>query len=356
MKYRSLLILALLAIVLVSVAPLSAQDTGECEDGFRYFDHEFLATEPTCIPDNPQRVAYLLYPSYIYPFGVNPVGSWGLERDAANFPYIADWIMEGTVDHGMPPSLEFLLELDPDLLLYDVSRVTDVLDELPNIAPLVTFDDTRAYTWQERHRFNAEVFNQVELAEAQIADYEARVEELRLAVAETYGDVSDITVSVIRLRGEGAYSPVGSGWTSGNVLADVGFDLPDAFELSPEEIIETFGDGRLILGDESIPLFNGDIILFVGSPGGAQAQEAEGDPLIEAILQDPLWQTLDAFATNDVYTKGDYWLQDGALPAHMVIDDLIEILNVEIDMPNPFLTAEDSEMEVMPEATEEASD
>lgn len=350
MQLRKFPILALLALLLVSVVPLAAQEATECEEGFRYFDHEFLATDPTCIPENPERVAYLLYPSYIYPLGIKPVGSWGLDRDAANYPFIAEWILEGIVDHGMPPSLEALLELQPDLLLYDVSRVAEVIDELPNIAPLVTFDDNRDYTWQDRHRFNAAVFNQVELAEAQIADYEARAEELRLAVAETYGDVSDITVSVIRIREAGAYSPVGRGWTSGNVLADVGFDLPDAFELTPEELIETFGDGRLILGEESIPLFNGDLILFVGSPGGAQAQGTDGDPLIEAILQDPLWQTLDAFATDDVYSMGDYWLQDGPLPAHMVIDDLIAILGVEIETPNPFRSNEPAI-----EATEAAS-
>ena len=94
MQLRKFPILALLALLLVSVVPLAAQEATECEEGFRYFDHEFLATDPTCIPENPERVAYLLYPSYIYPLGIKPVGSWGLDRDAANYPFIAAWILE----------------------------------------------------------------------------------------------------------------------------------------------------------------------------------------------------------------------------------------------------------------------
>lgn len=38
MKYRNLNILTLLALLLVSIVPLAAQDTAECEDGFRLFD------------------------------------------------------------------------------------------------------------------------------------------------------------------------------------------------------------------------------------------------------------------------------------------------------------------------------
>lgn len=142
-----------------------------CPEGMRFFDHELLAGEAGCIPEDPERVTYLLYPSYIYPFGVNPVGSWGLERDAENYPFIADWIKAGTVDHAMPPNLEVLLKLEPDLMLYDLNRVAEVVDQLPAIAPLVLYDSERSFTWQERHRFNGKVLGQSELAERQIAVY-----------------------------------------------------------------------------------------------------------------------------------------------------------------------------------------
>ena len=146
-------------------------ETNACDDGFRLFDHELLATDPVCIPEHPQRVTYLLYPSFLYPFGINPVGSWGLERDAENYPFIADWIADGTIDHGMPPNIEVLVGLEPDLMIYDINRVTDVVDELPTIAPLVTYDVERSSSWQQRHRFNGAVLAQEALAEAQIAEY-----------------------------------------------------------------------------------------------------------------------------------------------------------------------------------------
>jgi len=311
---------------------------GACEEGFRFFDHELLATEPTCIPENPQRVAYLLYPSYIYPFGVNPVGSWGLERDAENYPLIAEWIMEGTVDHGMPPNLEVLIGLEPDLLLYDVSRVTDVLDELPQIAPLVTYNDGVPSTWQDRHRFNGEVFDQTALAEEQIATYEQRANELRIAIEESQGDVSDISVSVVRLRGEGVINLLGPWYTSVSVIQDIGFDLPDAVDLPLEEMQETHGNIYIAdISQELIPTVDGNVLIVLGSPGGAQAQSGEGEQIVNEMMADPLWQTLNAVQTGAVYAKGDYWLQSNILTAHLVIDELADIFAVEIATPNPFL-------------------
>src|SRR5262245_12194459 len=123
---------ALLMVCLtLGLATIQAQEkTPECGAGFHLFDHEILMNGPVCIPENPQRVAYLIYPSYLYSFGVKPIGSWGLERDATNFPMIADWITEGVADIGMPPNLETLTALAPDLMIFPETRVTDVLEEL----------------------------------------------------------------------------------------------------------------------------------------------------------------------------------------------------------------------------------
>lgn len=313
--------------------------SGECAAGFRYFEHELLATEPTCVPEQPARVAYLLYPSYLYPFGVNPVGSWGLERDAENYPFIAEWIMEGTIDHGMPPNLEQLLELEPDLLLYDITRVTEVVDVLPEIAPLVTFDVERATSWQERHRFNGAVLGQSELAEAQIAEYETRVAELREAVSASHTGVEEITVAVVRLRGEGVINLLGTFYTSVAVMRDVGFDLPDAVNLTLEEMVATHGNPyNVTISQELLNLIDGDMMFVLGSPGGAQAQSGEGEQIVAEMMDDPLWQSLNAVQAGAVYAKGDYWLQSNILTAHLVIDELAQAFGVEVTTPNPFLT------------------
>lgn len=309
-----------------------------CEEGFRYFDNALLATEPTCIPENPEKFTYLIYPSYLYALDVKPIASWGIERDIENYPAIADWL-EGIVDHGMPPNLELLVELKPDLLLYDMRRVEDVVDELQQIAPLVTFDVNNAFTWQERHRFNAAVFNKEELAEAQIAEYEQRVTELRAAIEESYGDISEVTVSLVRVRDGGTINLLGPWYPGVSVVQDVGFDLLDAIDLTIEEMQATHDNIYVAeISEELIPSADGDVLLLFGSPGGAQADKEEKEWILNEFLQSPLWQTLEAVQNDKLYFKGDNWLQPSILTAHLVIDELAEIFEVEIATPNPFPT------------------
>ena len=356
-KMRLILVMAVLAAVSL---PLFGAGRGEvsgggpsevklengeesCPEGMRFFDHELLAGEAGCIPENPERVTYLLYPSYIYPFGVNPVGSWGLERDAENYPFIADWIKAGTVDHAMPPNLEVLLKLEPDLMLYDLNRVTEVVDQLPAIAPLVLYDSERSFTWQERHRFNGKVLGQSELAEKQIAVYEERAAQLRGALEADGGDSGGRTVSIVRLRGEGVINLLGPWFTSVSVVRDAGFDLPDAVDMTKDQMIANYGNMYSInVAEERIDIVDADVLVVLGSPGGlgavgGEAQSTEGDAIVAEMMGDPLWRTLDVFQSGRVISKGDYWLQSNILTAHLVIDELAEIFGVRVETANPFL-------------------
>lgn len=51
--------LKILLVLLLAVSGVYAQETVEYETGFRLFEHELLATEPLCIPDDPQRIAFI---------------------------------------------------------------------------------------------------------------------------------------------------------------------------------------------------------------------------------------------------------------------------------------------------------
>ena len=52
MKYRNLTILMLLALLLASIIPLTAQDDASCEDGIM-IAHDL---GETCVPNNVERV------------------------------------------------------------------------------------------------------------------------------------------------------------------------------------------------------------------------------------------------------------------------------------------------------------
>ena len=307
----------------------NAGDTGEggCPEGFRLFEHELLAGDPVCVPENPRRVASLPYTSYFYPFGVNLVGAWGLERDADNYPFIADWIFEGTTDIGWPPNPEVLIELGPDLMIFNSRHASDIRDELEAVGPLVVFESGRT-TWQDMHRFNGAVLGQAELAEEQIETYEKRVREVRNVLNERLGDVGGTAISVVHMTGSGGLYLLGEGFAPVSVVNDIGFRLPDSID-KPFD--------RMNISEEKINEVDGDVLFVLGSVGGPKAQRAEGNRLFNEMMEKPIWRTLDVFRNNAIYFKSDYWLKSNILTAHMVIDELAEMFGVEMDTPNPFL-------------------
>ncbi|MEO1290444.1 MAG: hypothetical protein AAFV93_22080, partial [Chloroflexota bacterium] len=93
MHVRKFTIFALLALLLVSIVPLTAQDT-ECEDGFRFFDNELLAHDPLCIPENPERIVALNSRDFdlLLATGSEPVGAVGYLESIyeRNFPYMVE--------------------------------------------------------------------------------------------------------------------------------------------------------------------------------------------------------------------------------------------------------------------------
>lgn len=305
----------------------TAASTIICEAGFRLFDHELLTTDAVCIPENPERVAYLIYSSTLYPFGVKPIGSWGLERDTANFPMIADWITDGFNDIGMPPNLETLTQLAPDLMILPETRIGEAGEELPLIAPTILYDEHA--NWRDRHLMTGEIFGQLEEAEAQLAVVDQRIAELQTAVTAARGDVSDITVSVVRIFEPGNYFLASERYVAVEIMRQIGFNIPEA--------VQDLDDWGISLSDEQIDMANADVLILLGSTGGANNQTIEGDAMVAALMEDPLWNTLDAFKQGQVFTVKDNFQQTSLLAAHLIIDDLVRIFGVEIATANPYL-------------------
>ncbi|MCA0455763.1 MAG: ABC transporter substrate-binding protein [Chloroflexi bacterium] len=340
---RGLVVLG--ACAAFGVGSVFAQDTTTtCEEGFRLFDHEVLVTDPVCIPENPQRINYLIYASYLYPFGVTPVGAWGFERDAANFPVIADWIsQEGIADLGLPPSLEALTATQPDLMIMADTRVTEIVDELPMIAPTLIYSE--GANWRDRHLFLGAVFGQEAEAEAQLAVVDQRISELSAAFTAKYGDVTEQKASLVRIFEPGNYFLASERYTSVEILTQIGFQIAEEVQN-----IDAWG---VSFGDEDIKLANADFTILIGSTGGANNQSVQGEEMVAELMANPLWNTLDAFQNEQVFAVGDYFQQSSLMAAHQIVDEYERIFDVEIETPNPFLSA--VQAEATPEATEAAS-
>ncbi|MBX3013028.1 MAG: ABC transporter substrate-binding protein [Caldilineaceae bacterium] len=316
-----------------------------CDAGFRLFADDMLVGDPVCIPENPQRIAYLLYASYLYPFGVKPIASFGLERDSTNFPALAAWINDGVTGIDLQPNLEQLAALQPDLQIFDASRVAGMEPLLANIAPLVLFNDfSDDLTMARRHRFNGRVLGQEALAEEQLANYDQRVAELRTALAEKLGSLADIKVSMARFRSTEEFDVMDRYGNAAEILDVLGFGRPAAIDYTPEEILEVYGPGPwegatglMGVSKERLDLLEGDYLIVIASTGGANNQQGSGNAIIDALAQDPLWNSLGVVQAERVYVRPDAWLQAGGsyYAAQLLLDDLAGIFEVTIPTPNP---------------------
>ncbi|MEL6406966.1 MAG: ABC transporter substrate-binding protein [Chloroflexota bacterium] len=351
MTYGRVSILMLLALLLLSVGPLAAQDT-ECEEGFRFFENELLAHDPLCIPENPERIVTLNSRDFdlLLATGSEPIGAVGYLESIyeRNFPYMVE---DTSVTYvGFPANLELVLELEPDLIIASPFGDLENYDQLNAIAPTVIPEALPNVEWETSMRFMGDVLNLSEDVETLLAEYDARVED----IIELIGDPSEIEISVVRYFDDGG--DVGlqmqlANAFSTDMLADIGFARPAPQALTAEEAEAEFGAAVAVtLSLEELPLVDGEY-LFAWS----QAPNAEGDAANEdaygLLSDDPLWGTLEAVQNAQTFQVGGHWVGWGFPAAHAILDDLfVHVAGVDPAevSPNPFL------IENM-EATEEAS-
>ena len=319
-------------------ADTPAEAVGECEEGFRLMDHEMLATDPVCIPENPQRVV-AMDPAIFEVMLLTdqkPVGavSWLLAIYSNSYDYLVPDI-EGIADVGFPPNLESIAALNPDLIIVGF---TEEYEELSQIAPTLQYTLSGSGDWRRPIEMAGEALNQSEAVAERFAEYEARV----AALADTIGDPSEIEVSILRLSPEQLMINLIESYPS-VIVDDVGFSRPESQALSVEEaegLYESAIGGFISL--EEIPRADGDVV-FVWSQQVTAEQNAEADVYYQEIQDQPVWQTLEAVQNDRVYRVGGHWIGWGFYAAHAVIDDLFTYV-AEVDpaevAPNPFLGTE----------------
>lgn len=318
----------------------------QCEPGFRYFDHEYLDTDPVCIPENPQRVLamdmaaleFLLYTDK------EIVGSmqWILEEMIASLPPLSDRLTAIT-DVGYPVDSEVVLAAQPDLILaYGGDEGSFSYEELSAIAPVVT-TSLSVEDWERTTQFWAEVLNEEDIFEEMKTTYYARIAELQqvLGDARAETEVSLVSATTYGLSLWMSDSP------QGKILGDIGFIRPE-----PQVLNEAEGVYWLIISEEKINLGDGDVIfLFAYATTDPEIEAKENQTIID-FQQNPLWQSLEGVKAGQVYVMPGYWWRASTyLLANYVIDDIFDALtDTQATTPHPVTAFEDSEIE--PEATE----
>lgn len=262
----------------------------------------------TEIPRNPQRIVTSLGTAEILiSLGVMPLGYASRQDLSPVVREIApDVIYLPVIDTG--PNLEQLAALEPDLIIgysFLGGNNPQDYDLISQIAPTVVFNDWPAYNWQDSTRQIAQLLGDAEQAETVIADYNARVAQIRREIAPDFG--SDTVSALLFFDTPWLYSPMHASPDGERLVysANVGWVYFDLGLIPGPEVVDFLAadqDGVPLaffeIVHERLPDLQADhLIIF---PGGYSGAEEISESYVE-YTQSALWQTLPAVQQDQVY-------------------------------------------------------
>ncbi|MFC7365438.1 MULTISPECIES: ABC transporter substrate-binding protein [Bhargavaea] len=306
--------------ILLSVLVLGAcggntdkkEESGGKESGGNSYtvEHAMGTTE---IPDTPKRVVILTNEGTesLLSMGVKPVGAVKSWVGEPWYDHISDE-MEGVevVGEESQVNVEAIAKLKPDLIIGNKMRQEDIYPQLEKIAPTV-FAETLRGDWKENFKLYAEALNKQEEGEKVLADFDARIGELK----EKYADQLDTEISLVRFMA-GDVRIYHKDTFAGVILEQIGFSRPES------QNVDDFAEKNV--SEERIPAMDGDLIFyFTYETGDGEAQALEDE-----WLNKPLFKNLEAVQAGNIYKVNDsIWnTAGGVIAANLMLDDLDEIM------------------------------
>lgn len=276
-----------------------------------------------CVPNDPRRVVTLdpVTLEHLVALGVAPVGH---PLDGGVAPHLRPVLAEveslGTYGE---PSLETIARLSPDLIVVWNPFANEISDELAQIAPTVVTDRQGFDDWPGDLTFVASLVGKEDEATRLLADYEARIDALRVRIA---ADPAPPVVSTITFTGGAGGRVLTRNSFSGVVLSSLGLQQPPA-----QDVEAPFG--FLDLSAERIPDLDGDLIFVIA--GIFDERETEDQRALRLQIEgSPLWQRLGAVQRGEVHAvSAGHWYQGSVLSAHLVLDDLERYLSIDSATP-----------------------
>jgi iron complex transport system substrate-binding protein len=331
--------IALILVFTTSIAPLGAQEAAECEAGYRLFDHEYLATDPICIPENPQRILALEISALEMVLFTDKelvgTANWLHDEVPVLMPELAP-ALEGIADTGYPANLEATLLAEPDLILAVDGDID--MEAGSEIAPIVMPVAGLEYNWKLSMEFWSAVLGTQDLYAAMLANYEARIAEFKEAITDSP------EISIVGTSSYGAYMWL-EDTAPGVIVADAGLARPESQALSGDAAVERYGEARwILLSEERFDLADADaIFVFSYATTDPEIIEQE-DAAMQAFKDNAVWNTLSATRGGNVYYVGPYWWRAQTyLLANKVLDDLFtNLTGSSADTPVLGVTDEES--------------
>lgn len=352
MKARLFAALAVV-MLLVSSFPLAAQEATSCEAGYRLFDHEYLGSEPVCIPEAPERIAVLdLSPlEVVLMQGIEPVAMYAYGRDliARSNPDInvdVAGLTAETVDVGSAAAVNFeaLLSTAPDLIIASEFTISNGggIEVFQEIAPTVVFSYPISESeYRASVEFVAAVLNTPEMGGDILAQLDERLADFRELLGDNLGKTE---ISLVRLRDTLVLFVGGS--FGDHLIHEAGLIRPEQQQPFDVEFVQTENDGWVgfDVSEENLPLLDGEYV-FIWTASPSAEVEAQAQTILDTLLEDPLWNTLESVQNDHLFIVGSHWQGFGIFEAHTALDDLfryIAAVDPQEVSPNPFLVTQET--------------
>lgn len=274
-----------------------------------YHTVEDITGYKVAIPVNPKRVVALseFDLDTLITLGIKPLGSTAGRGQATTPGYLTKHTtgLEVVGQLGQP-SLDKLIELNPDLILAGGFVDPIVLKQIKKIAPTVVTHKI-GERWKKAFQRSANLLSRQQAAEEFLIAYTQRVNQLKLSLDDKAG----IEISVVRWNPKGPAYMLSDSFVS-LVLQDI--------QLKRPSIQNQPGAGHSPpLSLEALEKIDGDW-LFVGTlTGKGKAAQA-----LAHIKTTQAFQQLKAVQNNQVVSvDGSLWTSvGGPLAAMAVLDDL----------------------------------
>lgn len=306
--YRRIILFCLSTALITACHQTSSVHTSP-QTNCRTIEH---AVGEACVPLQSDRLVSLSIPTTAdaLALGVKPVGT---EREKDHPPpYLGKKLTEiESVGTSEQPSLEKIVTLKPDLIIGLQYSGEPIYSQLSQIAPTALGDWQGYPSWKKHFNFVAEVLGKTIEAKQVWANYEKRIQKLKVALDNSY---QDIEISYVYFCCNSISIDLKNSFI-GTIFDDIGFSRPLAQNRENDW-------GGSILSEEKIPEIDGDIIFVSVDNRDSDSQET-----LAQLKQKPLWNQLKAVQNGQVYIVDlSTWRGGNPLAASAVIDDLYKNL------------------------------
>lgn len=311
MPWKSTRLLATVAATALMVTACGSGDDSDDDSSETRTITDAQGTEVE-IPTDPQRVVALSEQDLdaMVALDIEPVGTLNGRGQTTPPAYLGDSVdnVEVVGDIG-EFSVDAVLELEPDLVLFGAAHDQDLLEQVRDLIPATVMTYDLDAEWHDAFRNTAEALNEEDAAEAWLTEYESAADD----IADSLGDNGDSDISLVRWSPDGPSTMHRDAFAS-LVLQDLGLNRPE----SQQEEGFSHSDP---LSLENLSLIDADW-LFVGT----LVEGSEG--ALQEALDTPAFAQLEA-VENDRFIEvdGTLWTsRGGPVAAELVAEEISEHL------------------------------